>query len=373
LPICIGQLLQTQENRGADEVSGFYMLRGGAPCVVDAYMDYVNRFISEQRMRDVFLFNPREENDYLGFDPNILARHVSPAIVLADIMVEIDYVLQVIGEPGAPAQLQNEWRRFTDRSLSLDEFDAELPAFIGRLAEMPRTHDPMTCPRVVVVGDFFTRFSPFFMDGVRAHYAERGIVLKPVDLNELALYMVYDALAGTSHHWGMTPGGLALAKACTRIFQPEGKQYVQQWLAYQKLQRVETYYRGLFRHTGLLVAGPNSISSVFEKAAEHVSPAIFGEIIPTLGRGIEAVREGYDGIIVIGPFNCLPFRVAEAILKPLSIERGMPILTYESDGYAVSPSFLRQVEVHAQQVLDHGARRAIHDAASNGKFEEGRV
>ena len=34
----------------------------------------------------------------------------------------------------------------------------------------------------------------------------------------------------------------------------------------------------------------------------------------------------------------------------------MPILTYESDGYAVSPSFLRQVDVHIQQVLDHAAR-----------------
>jgi hypothetical protein len=33
----------------------------------------------------------------------------------------------------------------------------------------------------------------------------------------------------------------------------------------------------------------------------------------------------------------------------------MPILTYESDGYAVSPATLRQVEVHIQQVLDHRA------------------
>jgi hypothetical protein len=138
---------------------------------------------------------------------------------------------------------------------------------------------------------------------------------------------------------------------------------MQQWLAYQKLQRVETYYRGLFHNTGLLVAGPNAISSIFEKGAEHVSPAIFGEIIPTLGRGIEAVHEGYDGIIVVGPFNCLPFRVAEAILKPLSIQRSMPILTYESDGYAVSPSFLKQVEVHIQQVLEHRARNPIPNAA----------
>ena len=30
----------------------------------------------------------------------------------------------------------------------------------------------------------------------------------------------------------------------------------------------------------------------------------------------------------------------------------MPILTYESDGYSVSPAVLRQVDVHIQQVLD---------------------
>jgi predicted CoA-substrate-specific enzyme activase len=356
LPICIGQLLEIYENRQPGEISGFYMLQGGAPCVVDAYMDYLKRFLTEQRMADVFLFNPREENDYLGFDPSTLARHISPAIVLADTLVEIDHVLQVIGKAGALDQLQKEWQRFANVSRSLDEFHAALPAFIDRLAQLPRERDPSTCPRVVVVGDFFTRFSPFFMDGVRALYADRGIILKPVDLNELSLYIAYDALAGTASRWGMAPGGPALAKACANIFRPEGKQYLQQWLSYQKLQRVEIYYRGLFHKTGLLVAGANAVASIFEKGAEHVSPAIFGEIIPTLGRGIEAAREGYDGIIVIGPFNCLPFRITEAILKPLSIQRGMPILTYESDGYAVSPSFLRQVEVHIQQVLEHNAR-----------------
>ena len=104
------------------------------------------------------------------------------------------------------------------------------------------------------------------------------------------------------------------------------------------------------------MAGPNEVSALFEKAAEHVSPALYGETLPTIGKGLEAGNEGYDGIIVIGPFNCLPYRISEAILKPLSLQSGTPILTYESDGYAVSPSFLRQVDVHIQQVLDHAAR-----------------
>ena len=104
------------------------------------------------------------------------------------------------------------------------------------------------------------------------------------------------------------------------------------------------------------MAGPNDAAALFEKASDHISSGIYGEITPTVGRGLEAGAEGYDGIIIIGPFNCLPFRISEAILKPLSMRQGMPVLTYESDGYAVSPSVLRQVDVHIQQVLVHAAR-----------------
>jgi predicted nucleotide-binding protein (sugar kinase/HSP70/actin superfamily) len=74
---------------------------------------------------------------------------------------------------------------------------------------------------------------------------------------------------------------------------------------------------------------------------------------------LEAANEGYDGIFLIGPFNCLPYRISEAILKPLSIQTDMPLLAYESDGFAVSPSFLRQVEVHIEQVLQRSSQRNL--------------
>jgi hypothetical protein len=171
------------------------------------------------------------------------------------------------------------------------------------------------------------------------------------------LYAAYQGVAGAARYWGMKPGAGAFAKACTRIRQPDGKQYLQQWLNYQAESKCDAYYRSLFRKTGLLVGSPSETSVLFETATAHVSPALYGEVIPTVGGGLEAARQGYDGLIVIGPFNCLPFRISEAVLKPLSIQQGMPILTYESDGYAVAPSFVRQVEVHIQQVLDRAARK----------------
>ena len=105
------------------------------------------------------------------------------------------------------------------------------------------------------------------------------------------------------------------------------------------------------------------MQGLFQCASQHISPAIVGEAIPTVGKGVAADHEGYHGIIMIGPFNCLPFRISEAILKPYSIQENIPLLVYESDGFSVSPAFLRQVEVHIQQVLGRRpAGKAVADA-----------
>jgi len=357
LPLCVGQMLRICETREHEEISGFYMVRGGAPCVSDCYLGYFERFISEQRLSDFFLLSPAQENSWCGLDPEALVQSVPAAIQFADILVEMEQVLGAVGSRPSVDQLRAESRRFMARSRSLEEFDAELPGFIEWLRRLPRQRDPATCPKVVVTGDFYTRFSPFFMEGVPALYAKSGIILKPVDLSDLIQYAVYHDVAGAASAWGMKPGYSAFAKACTRMFQPDGQHYLRQWLNYRTEQQFEDHYRSLFRKTGLLVAGPNNVSALFDRASEHISTAVFGEAIPSVGKGLEAASEGYDGIMLIGPFNCLPYRISEAILKPLSAQNGMPILTYESDGYAVSPSFLRQVEVHIDQVLERAGQR----------------
>jgi predicted CoA-substrate-specific enzyme activase len=356
LPLSIGQLLQINRDRQPGEIAGFIMMQGGAPCVSEAYMDYFERFIVEHRLADTFMVHPGPENDYLGFDPFTLLKYFSPAVLLADILVEIDHVLRVVGAAGSLEQFHRAWRRFASSAKTLDDFTEQLPAFVECLAALPRTRDPIECPKVVVTGDFYARFSPFFMDGVRDLYAARGVILKPVDLTDLFLYVTYDGMRGTANNWGLKPGGFALAKACTRVLESDGQQYLQQWWGYQSGRRTEQRYREIFLETGLLISRPNDTVALFEKSSEHVSPQIFGEITPTVGKSLNAEFEGYDGIILIGPFNCLPFRISEAILKPLSIQQGMPLLTYETDGCAVTPAVLRQVDVHIQQVLEHATR-----------------
>ncbi len=361
LPICIGQLLEVHEQRQPGEISGLYMLQGGAPCVSDAYLAYFERFIAEQQLPDLFVFDPFDENNDGGFDQTKIARYMAPAILVADILEEIEHALRVVGAPDSMEQMRQLWDEFLNKITSLAQFKTELPVFVNELASLPRIRDPLQCPRVVVTGDFFTRFSPFFMDGVYELYAQRGILLKPVELSHLFLSSSRQTLADTASKWGMQPGLMAFGKACTRVFHPDGQGYLQNWFSYQAGSRAEKSYRRLFRKTGLLVGESDDVSALVSKATKHISPAIYGEAIPAVGEGLRAEGTGYDGIILVGPFNCLPFRISEAILKPLSIQQGMPLLTCESDGYPVSPSFLRQVDVHIQQVLDHAAKN--HETA----------
>ena len=159
LPICIGQLLEIHDQRAAGEIAGFYMLEGGAPCVIDAYMGYLERFIVEQHLDDIFLLIPGADNDHCGYDPVTLAKYTLPAVLLADIMVEIEQVIQVVGDGDAGAQLGQEWQRFRATATSLEQFHAKLPSFVERLAALPRKRNPLDCPRVLVTGDFFTRFN----------------------------------------------------------------------------------------------------------------------------------------------------------------------------------------------------------------------
>ena len=96
LPICLGQLLQAVERRQPGDIVGFFMVRGGAPCVVDSYMGYFERFIAEHELPDVFMFDLRQENNYGGFGLAGLDAGFIGSDTVADMLVEIEHVLRVV-------------------------------------------------------------------------------------------------------------------------------------------------------------------------------------------------------------------------------------------------------------------------------------
>jgi predicted nucleotide-binding protein (sugar kinase/HSP70/actin superfamily) len=65
----------------------------------------------------------------------------------------------------------------------------------------------------------------------------------------------------------------------------------------------------------------------------------------------KAIEQGYDGIIAIAPFACLPGRLIKAMLEPYSRQRGIPMLTVEADGLRFPPNVISRLEIFMLNVL----------------------
>jgi predicted nucleotide-binding protein (sugar kinase/HSP70/actin superfamily) len=81
-----------------------------------------------------------------------------------------------------------------------------------------------------------------------------------------------------------------------------------------------------------------------------IRPALTGEAILTAGSAKlvfeDHSTDNFCGVILIGPFNCMPTGVAESVVKPYARQQGIPYLTFETDGGPMPPNLRSQVEVH---------------------------
>lgn len=353
MPIYIGQLLEIYENREPGEITGLYMIAGGAPCVVASYTDLLNQFIEESELEDIFLFAPHLTwNNLYNMSKIDLFKHFPVGVILGDIMIEIHNVLEVVSDENGLQMLADRWKTLLANSSTRAEFDRYLPQFIDQLAEIPLRKNPQNLPKIVVTGDFFVRFDPFFFKGLVQRYAEYDIILKPVDLSEILIYGPRDDMMIYANNFDR-PVQIkkGLFKAAVNCGTSSGRNYMASWVYAKVLERVEVNIRNKFEKTNLLVAEQNNVDRIIDYASEHVDPTITGETVLTVGKAVEAMREDFDGVMILGPFACLPFRISEGILKPLFLENDFAFISYETDGRAVPPAFLRLVDVHIQQIL----------------------
>ena len=113
LPICIGQLLQIHEHRQPGEIVGFYMMRGGAPCVSDCLhglLRTLHRRAAAARSVPVQSRARRTTTSASTRPPwRSICRRRSWS---ADILVEIEHVLRVVGARGSVERLREEWQQF---------------------------------------------------------------------------------------------------------------------------------------------------------------------------------------------------------------------------------------------------------------------
>jgi len=352
LPIVIGHIQSVLEKRKPGELVGFFMIRGGAPCAVYSYFNYLEHFIEKNQLKDVFLYRFDQFTDFLGIDRITIARFAPATALLGDVMLEIDSALQVVGTKGSRETLQKYWQEFLTSTTELNQFHNNVKKLATKISKIPRKENPENLPKVLVSGDFFVRFSPFFLGELKDLYAKHGILVKSTDLYELTLYGNINLRLLISQAWKRDPYKFTTKlKAFSTFWQRNSKLYIIGIIAVPLMHTIEKRFRKKFKKTGLLFAGRNNLREINKLSKPLISPLIFGEAIPTIGKGMETLENGYfDSLILTGPINCLPYKISQAILKPIYLEHGVPFLVFDVDTSAITPNMKRLINANIEQI-----------------------
>jgi len=83
------------------------------------------------------------------------------------------------------------------------------------------------------------------------------------------------------------------------------------------------------------------LSELLEAAAPYVNAALEGEAVLTVGGSLAAWRRGQiDGVVSVGPLECMPTKIAEAQFQRLAQREGVLSLTLAFNGEPSNPATL---------------------------------
>lgn len=69
-------------------------------------------------------------------------------------------------------------------------------------------------------------------------------------------------------------------------------------------------------------------------ARPYLAHSVGGEGQPNVGHTIDLARRGFDGVVHLAPFTCMPEIVARAVLDSVARDYGIPVLTFFLDEHA---------------------------------------
>jgi predicted nucleotide-binding protein (sugar kinase/HSP70/actin superfamily) len=194
-------------------------------------------------------------------------------------------------------------------------------------------------PTVSVVGEIYVRCDPFSNDFVIEQLHDRGIRVRFAPFSEWLEYTdmlkVKDA------------PGLALTE--------RAKSFIQ-------AQIQELSYKAVASRLGW--PPRTTVRQALSAGSSYIRPALRGEAILTVGGPLHDWRAGYiDGVISVGPLECLPNKIAEAQFVHVAEREGLPSLTLSLNGDPVDPEVIdrfvfdarRRFEMRGQAVAgqDH--------------------
>lgn len=347
LLITVGSLMKyLKEREDKDELLVYFMPTAGGPCRFGQYSPFTAELMNNLGIEDVVLYSLHAEDGYSRHLENDFTLALWSGVVINDLLQDIYSLLYTAAHRREEAL--SIYKQGVDDMVRTFEVSPDYVSLaqaweecLAKLSRIPlvRTWDEI--PTVLVTGEIYVRHDDLSRRYLVEVLAEEGFACKVSSILEWVYYTDYCYRRGLNS------------------LRPEMKDRLRTLLRHFWMRKYEKKYKSLSAASGLLPCRLERIPHVVSSGKPYLNPALTGEAILTVGAALAEVPQEYCGAIAIGPFGCMPNRLAESIL---SVEMGddRPFLAIESDGNPFPQMITSRLEIfllQARRVFEEKRRK----------------
>lgn len=336
LTLCAGAMVNHQmENPDSEDINLLFMATGCGPCRQGQYTVYLKDIIENKKLINHGIFTLTDEDSYSGLGNEFVIRGFM-AITIGDVMQDVFNGISALAvdKESAFELFEKEWAKII---LKLEkgtskEIYSQLRQSALKFNTIPRIHSLHDAVKVALVGEIFVRNEDFSRRELMQKLLEHNIVVKTAPIGEYLFYANYQIKGLYKQH--LPSLGTRMRFKLREIIQ----------------RKVEMRIKNNLALSGFYEAEPINIEKIVQHSKELIPIELEGEAILTVGSALADIVNHASGVISIGPFGCMPSRVAESILtvnmnvkgkktasgKPLEISKtdivNLPFLSVETDG-----------------------------------------
>lgn len=268
-----------------------------------------------------------------------MAMTIWSGAIAAALFEEVYSVLltNAVTQASAMEIFEQEWKGVVlalEKSPGLRTMTRILKASADTLSRIPVRRGIADTPVILLTGEIFVRHDNISRQGLLEELAGQGFACKVSTMLEWVYYT----------DWCFQ-NGLTSDRATA-------KERFSLLLRNSLMKRYEKIFREALRKSGLCWNKREDVDHIIKNTTHLINPELTGEAILTVGSVLGEIVDHYCGAISIGPFGCMPNRLAEAILSSeMTVEgkmktgsmsrklsflsgknRDLPFLAIESDG-----------------------------------------
>jgi predicted nucleotide-binding protein (sugar kinase/HSP70/actin superfamily) len=240
---------------------------------------------------------------------------------------------------GATDNVYQEWLELLIRQVEQDSDSFELFAHRVRSAfEAVKIDRSTSKPRIGIVGEIFVRSNEFANDFVVRKLETIGAQCSLPPFEEWLDYI---------DHQRKRRNRLRLEGGWRDWAKQKLTELVQERVAEPLRRQFDGYIEQFSREL--------PTQKILDRGHAYLSPAVEGEAILSMGRAVEYAEHGFDGILNIMPFGCMPGTIVSMLLHQLRHDMGLPVFTLVVEGTKDSGEDIR-LNAFFDQCCEHMRR-----------------